>query len=215
MYWFARLQGTGQGFGKSIFGSGFLLTVSTQSTMVGTLAAWGPVPGQVWFFLALNLLGLAFYLYVFVLVWVLRGPAEQWAEWRAANNITHGALSISVLALENIAVRYGSVPWALPVLNAVWATATAFFLTVLGAELRLAFSGRRTAIFDFQYGNYAPNFTYGMYFACTRFGFQNVEGFLARRLYGEGLFLALALLVLTVNLLEGCRHFVLFLTPRA
>jgi hypothetical protein len=215
MYWFARLQGTGQGFRKSIFGSAFLLTVSTQSTIVGTLAAWGPVPGMLWFFLAFNLLGLAFYVYVFVLVWFLRGPAEQWAEWRAANNITHGALSISALALENIAARYGTIPWAVPVLNAVWATATLFFLTILGAELRLAFTARHAAIFDFQYGNYARNFTYGMYFACTRFGFRSVEGFLARRLYGEGLFLALALLVLTVNLWEGVRHAIYFLREAA
>jgi hypothetical protein len=215
MCWFVRLLRTGQGFRKTIFGSAFLLTVSTQSTIVGTLSAWGPVPGMARFFLAFNLLGLAFYLYVFILVWVLRGPAVQWAEWRPANNITHGALSITVLALENVAVRYGSIPWAVPVLNAMWATATLFFLAILAAELRLAFSARRAAIFDFQYGNYARNFTYGMYFACTRFGFRNVEGFLAQRLFSEGLFLALALLVLAANLWEGIRHFVFFLQGAA
>jgi hypothetical protein len=215
MYWFARLLRTGQGFRRTIFGSAFLLTVSTQSTIVGTLNAWGPVAGMAWFFLAFNLLGLLFYLYVFILVWLLRGPAEQLAEWRPANNVTHGALSISVLALENVAVRYGSIPWSVPALDALWATATLFFLAILAVELRLAFSPRRAAIFDFQYGNYARNFTYGMYFACTRFGFQNVEGFLARRLFGEGLFLALALLVLAVNLWEGGRHLILNLKEAA
>ena len=214
MYWFARLLGTGQGFRKTVFGSAFLLTVATQSTLVGTLSAWGARPGLAAFFLAFNLLGLLFYVYVFVLVWILRGPAAQLTDWRAANNITHGALSISILALETIAVRYGFTTSAVSALNVLWVTSTALFLLILATELRLALSPRRAVIFGFQYGNYARNFTYGMYFACTRFGFLNVEGFLARRLFGEGLFLALALLVLAVNLWEGVRHFLLFLTPR-
>jgi len=215
MYWFARLLLAGPGYRKTMFGSAFLLTVSTQSTIVGTLNAWGATAGLVWFFLAFNLLGLLFYIYVFVLVWVLRGPGAQLAEWRPANNITHGALSISILALETISLRYGLAPEAVPALNALWIISTLFFLAILLVELRLAFSARRAVIFDFQYGNYARNFTYGMYFACTWFGFRNIEGFLARKLFRDGLFLALALLVLVVNLWEGIRHFVLFLKEAA
>jgi hypothetical protein len=215
MYWFARLLSGGPGFQQTVFGSAFLLTVSTQSTIVGTLGAWGPRPGLAGFFLAFNLLGLLFYLYVFFLVWILRGPGAQLAEWKPANNITHGALSISVLALETVSLRYGFAPAALGALNGLWAAASLFFLAVLATELALVISPRRAVILDFQYGNYARNFTYGMYFACTWFGFQNIEGFLARRLFGPGLFLALALLVLGVNLWEGIRHLGLFLAPRS
>ncbi len=214
MYWFARLLASGPGFRQTVFGSAFLLTVSTQSTIVGTLNAWGPRPGLAAFFLAFNLLGLLFYLYAFLLVWVLRGPQAQLADWKPANNITHGALSISILALETVSLRYGFAPAALTALNVLWSASSAFFVVILAVELRLAASPRRGVIFDFQYGNYARNFTYGMYFACTWFGFQNIEGFLARRLFGQGLFLALALLVLCVNLWEGIRHFALFLAPQ-
>jgi hypothetical protein len=212
MYWFVRLLRAGSGFRKTVFGSAFLLTVSTQSTIVGTLNAWGAVPGLAGLFLAFNLLGLLFYLYVFLLVWVLRGPRAQLAAWRPANNITHGALSISVLALEIISVRYGLVPAAASTLNVLWILATFFFLAILSVELGLVISARRAEVLGFQYGNYARNFTYGMYFACTWFGFRNIEGFLARRVFGDGLFLALGLLVLAVNLWEGIRHFVFFLT---
>ena len=215
MYWFARLLRTGPGFRKTVFGSAFLLTVSTQSTIVGTLNAWGAPAGLAWFFLAFNLLGLLFYIYAFVLVWVLRGPRAQVAEWKPANNITHGALSISILALETISVSYGFAPAAASALNVLWIASTAFFLAILAVELALAVSARREVVSAFQYGNYARNFTYGMYFACTRFGFRNIEGFLARRVFGEGLFLYLALLVLAVNLWEGIRHAVLFFREAA
>jgi hypothetical protein len=110
LYWFLRLLRTRPDFGKTVQGSAFLLTVSTQSTIISTLNAWGTAPGLSWFFLAFNLLGLLFYLYVFALVWVLRGPKAQLAEWRPANNITHGALSISILALETVSVRYAFSP---------------------------------------------------------------------------------------------------------
>ncbi len=63
MYWFLRLLRARPDFGKTVLGSAFLLTVSTQSTIVGTLGAWGAVTGLSWFFLAFNLLGLLFYLY--------------------------------------------------------------------------------------------------------------------------------------------------------
>jgi hypothetical protein len=67
-----------------------------------------------------------------------------------------------------------------------------------------------SAEFSLEYGNYARNFTYGMYFACTWYGFRNIEGFLARRVFSDGWFLALALVVLALNLWEGIRHAVLF-----
>ena len=210
MYWFLRLLRARPDFGKTVLGSAFLLTVSTQSTIVGTLNAWGAVAGLSWFFLAFNLLGLLFYLYMFALVWVLRGPKAQLAEWRPANNITHGALSISILALETVSVRYAFSPSVVSVLNVLWTLATVFFLVILGLELVLMRSPDSAGIPRFEYGNYARNFTYGMYFACTWYGFRNIEGFLARRVFSDGLFLALALVVLALNLWEGIRHAVLF-----
>lgn len=211
MYWFLRLLRGQPDFGKTAQGSAFLLTVSTQSTVVGTLNAWGAVAGLSWFFLAFNLLGLLFYLYVFVLVWVLRGPRAQLAKWIAANNVTHGALSISVLALETIAVRYAfSIP-VVSALNVLWTLASVFFLVLLSMELALLRSPDAAGIPRFEYGNYARNFTYGMYFAGTWYGFRNIEGFLARGVFSDGLFLALALMVLALNLWEGIRHAVLFL----
>jgi hypothetical protein len=39
---------------------------------------------------------------------------------------------------------------------------------------------------------------------------RNIEGFLARRVFSDGLFLALALVVMVLNLWEGIRHAVLF-----
>jgi hypothetical protein len=209
MYWFLRLLRARPDFGKTVQGSAFLLTVSTQSTIVGTLSAWGAIAGLSWFFLAFNLLGLLFYLYVFVLVWVLRGPKAQLAEWRPANNITHGALSISILALEIISVRYAAAS-AAGVLNGLWICATAFLLAILAIELILVLSPGSSGITRFDYGNYARNFTFGMYFACTWYGLRNIEGFLARRVFSDGLFLALALVVMVLNLWEGIRHAVLF-----
>ncbi len=209
--WFVRRIAGGE-MGDGINGAALLTTVSTQSVVISSLHVWPWAEGMLPLFLALNFLGLALYVYVFFYMWIVRGVRAQLENWVAPNNITHGALSISVLAQVSLYMaapeRLSFLVWSMSV---IWAFVVLFFVAVLTAELRMLLSAERSRVVDYRMVNFARNFTYGMFFACTYAGATQVPESLMAHLVAPAVFVGLAVLVAGINLWEitnQMRHYV-------
>ena len=187
-------------------GTAFLTTVATQSTVV---AAVGLFPGMPPFAVAVlslvNLLGIAFYCRFFLLVWVRRGLKAQADHWVPPNNITHGALSISVLAAESLAAGLVSPAAAIIVaIEAVWSLAVLLFVAVLVFEISLMVRGKADLL-RLRVSNWARAFTFGMLFACTYYGASTFPETIMAAAASPHVLMALASLVIAVNAWEGGR----------
>lgn len=185
-------------------GTAFLATVATQSAVA---AAAGLFPGMLTLAMAglffLNLLGVAFYCRFFLIVWVRRGVRAQIAHWVPPNNITHGALSISVLAAESLVALTVSPPPAIIIaIEAVWSLAVLLFVAVLVFELSLLIRGKADLL-RFRVANWARAFTYGMLFACTYYGASAFPGTIMAAAASPNILMALASLVIVINAWEG------------
>lgn len=185
----------------------FLTTVATQSMVIG-LADVRFFASARWLrgLLVLNAAGVLLYVVSFYWVWIRRGVQQQLAHWGAHNNITHGALSISVLAAATLASH--APQWA-PVLQRVcevlWVVAVLLLTAIASAELYLLWS-RTARLVAFNVANYARNFTYGMFFAATLVaGRQFPASPIWRTARGPVLWL-LSAVVLAVNVFEVSRH---------
>lgn len=202
MVWFSGLVRRTDLRGR-INGTAFLTTVATQSLVVGTLRAWPGIDTSVLpALIAMNILGFGFYLVHFYMIWIAVGARRQIESWVPQNNITHGALSITLLAIEQIARSSGAYRSVLgPWIEALWVV-TALLLVMLAAvELALLLSGRKDLL-QFKMANYSRNFTYGMFFACTFQGAHLLPGSLIAAAASEARLVVLAIVVALVNVWE-------------
>lgn len=197
---------------SEVNGTAFLITVSTQSLVLAWVNIW-PHPPRVALGLLtlLSVMGLLAYGVSFALVWVRRGPLVQLASWVPPNNITHGALSISSLAALSLAAHLGEVPRLVALgIGLLWVAAATQFAIVLLIELILVISARRP-LWRFQVANYARNFTFGMFFACTYQYAQAAWSPLPRLAPSATWLVSLAFLVTILNLWEFGRHLLMAL----
>ena len=187
-----------------ICGTAFLSTVATQSIVLTAAALFPAMPAPAMAGLvALNLFGVVIYGRFFLLVWVRRGINAQIAHWVPPNNITHGALSISVLAAESLVALTVSPPRAIVIaIEAVWSLAALLFIAVLVIELSLLVRGKADLL-RFRVVNWARAFTYGMLFACTYYGARMLPGTIMASVARPSVLMALAILVLAINAWEG------------
>jgi len=185
-------------------GTAFLVTVATQSLVVAAAGLFPGMPALAMAGLfALNLLGVALYCRFFLLVWVRPGVRAQIAHWVPPNNITHGALSISVLAAESLMALIVSPPVAAIIaIEAVWSLAVLLFAAVLVFELSLLLRGRGDLL-RFRVSNWARAFTYGMLFACTYYGSKAFPESIMAAAASPSVLMALASLVVAINTWEG------------
>lgn len=183
-------------------GVAFLTTVATQSVVVSGVRIWS-LPNEAYYvLLGLNLLGLSFYLVHFYLVWIVRGVRKQIESWSPPNNITHGALSITILAAELLATQMPSARRTLQSgIEAAWVVDCFLFIAVFSIEL-VVLRRRGLGWLRFQMANWARNFTYGMFFACTYYGATELHDPLLSAVAGRAVLLALALLVAAANAWE-------------
>lgn len=188
---------------RNINGAAFLTTVATQSVVVATLGVWPDAPaGLVYALLGVNLLGWLLYGVHFTMVWIVRGFREQIRHWVPQDNITHGALSISILAAEVIAVNIPESPgWLLRAIGAAWVLDCFVFLPIFLAELGWLLTGKK-GLLNFRMVNYSRNFTYGMFFACTWFGATRLPGSLMQDVFSRPVLFVLAGTVAVVNIWE-------------
>ena len=199
---------------QEINGTAFLTTVATQSVVLNILGLWSG-HGEVLLrgLLVLNALGIVLYCVFFYLIWIVRGVKLQIANWVPPNNITHGALSISLLAAEMIVVRMvAPSPLLHTAIDVVWVIDAALFVVIAVTELRLVISGMKPLL-SFQVSNYARNFTYGMFFACTYYGYTRLEGSIMNSLFNPGMLLVLAGVVFIVNIWEVSRQMITYWKP--
>jgi len=187
-------------------GTVLLIAVATQSIVLATLACSPRWPGFfLYILLGLNILGLVLYGLAIYAVWIVRGVREQLAHWAPQNNITHGALSISILAAVMLAER-------LPEHRALfaggiaagWMLAAACFVVVFLLELNLLMAGR--PLLQFRTANYARNFTYGMFFAASSCAAAAFPGSIVAAMMSRPVLAGLALLVAVVNAWEVTHH---------
>lgn len=199
---------------QEINGTAFLTTVATQSVVLNILGLWSGYDAILLRgLLVLNALGIVLYCVFFYLIWIVRGVKLQIANWVPPNNITHGALSISLLAAEMIAVRTVSLaPFLRTSIDVVWVIDAVLFVGIAVTELWLVVSGVKTLL-SFQISNYARNFTYGMFFACTYYGYTHLEASIMNSLFNPGMLLMLAGVVCIVNIWEVSRQVIKYWTP--
>lgn len=189
--------------GGKLNGTVFLSTVATQSIVIAFMVIF---PGHVADFLPwliiLNVFGIALYWISFSLVWVAGGFRRPFRQWVPQNNITHGALSITMLSAQMIEESIpGSLPYFHLVIQVAW-VATA--LMVVGSHVYEVWLviGRKVPLLNFHLGNYARNFTYGMFFACTYFGYMYPHPSIMKLVLDPGLLAILGTVVLAVNVWE-------------
>ncbi len=182
----------------------FLTTVATQSVVVSTSVIYPNASQLLYVLLALNILGIVFYCFYcvqFCLVWIVIGVKQQLQNWVPPNNITHGALSISILAAELIAINNPDVPYLQTAIEVTWVLTASLFLIVFLIELNKLLRKPKT-ILSFQIPNYARNFTYGMFFACTYVGYTRLPGLVMHQVFSGPALFILAGVVLLVNVWE-------------
>jgi hypothetical protein len=194
---------------EMINGTAFLTTVATQSVVLNILGLWTEHNDILLLgLLVLNALGIVLYCVFFYSIWIVRGVKLQIAHWVPQNNITHGALSISLLAAEMIVARTVTPsPLLLTAIDAIWVVDAVLFLVIAVTELWLAVSGVKSLL-SFQVSNYARNFTYGMFFACTYYGYTYLETSIMNSLFNPEVLLALAGAVFIVNVWEVSRQMI-------
>ncbi len=204
-YWVAVAIGHTTLF-ERVNGVSFLLTVAIQSVVITSGAFLAePSEGVLRGLFVLNVFGLLVYAFCFSRVWALSTVRRQIEAWAPVNNITHGALSISVLAAETLAAKMATPPiLLLRAVETVWAVSACFFVTALLLEVGLAASGRD--LLSFRVSNYARNFTYGMFFASTYYGVTQFPQSLMGTIATWPVLLILAVMVAAVNLWEFGRH---------
>lgn len=189
--------------GGNLNGTVFLSTVATQSIVIAFMVVF---PAHVADFLPwliiLNVFGIALYWISFALVWVAGGFRRPFRQWVPQNNITHGALSITMLSAQMVEESIpGSLPYFHLVIQVAW-VATA--LMVVGSfvyEVWLVV-GRKAPLLNFHLGNYARNFTYGMFFACSYYGYMYPHPSVMKLVLDPALLAILGLVVLAVNVWE-------------
>ncbi|MBI2844171.1 MAG: hypothetical protein HYX78_12285 [Armatimonadetes bacterium] len=199
-----------------INGLAFHTTVSTQSLVVSTLIVRPDLsPQAVYALIGLNVLGVIFYCAHFSLIWIVRGVRDNLAHWVPPNNITHGALSISTLAAELLVVK---APFEIPCLitgvQVLWTAAASLFLITFFVELNLLRT-RTHNLLAFQMPNYARNFTYGMFFACTYYGFTEIPNSIMHSVMSMPVIICLAILAAIVNMWEAGHHITTALANRS
>lgn len=210
MIWLVQMTWKKQFVGGGLTGSLFLTTVATQSLIAGFVRV---LPDHVseWIYLliSMNVFGIILYWISFALVWIAGGFVGPVERWIPQNNITHGALSISMLAAQMIEERIpGTLPYFHYVIQLAWVTTTIFLVLALVYETT-AVLRRTTDLLTFRMTNYARNFTWGMYFACTYYGYTYAPPSLMKGLLNPAMLTLLAVLVLTMNAWELGRQFVL------
>jgi hypothetical protein len=193
-------------------GIAFLTTVAMQSVVLTSEALLELSESVLHGLLVLNAIGLLVYAFCFGRVWSPSTLRRQIETWAPVNNITHGALSISVLAAETLAAKMAAPPALLLIaIQAVWAVSACFFVTILLLEVGLVARGRN--LLSFRVSNYARNFTYGMFFTCTYHGVTQFRASLMAMIATPPVLLILAALVAAVNLWEFGRHLARSLRP--
>lgn len=215
MGWLVVMVVRGEFKSGNLSGTVFLATVAIQSLVVSFMTVFAEFIGD---FLAmliiLNVLGIIFYWISFALMWVVGGFVEPLVHWVPQNNITHGALSITMLAAQMIE---NSIPGSLPyfhfVIQVAWVITSLLFLSSFIYELRLIILSKKPLL-RFQLGNYARNFTYGMFFACSFYGYVYPHPSIMKEVLNPAALLALGFLVLFVNLWEVVHQISTVLIPR-
>ncbi len=163
--------------------------------------------------LVLNALGIVLYCVFFYLIWIVHGVKAQIANWVPPNNITHGALSISLLAAEMIAVRMVTPSSLLhAAIDVIWVVDALLFMVIVVTELWLVVSGVQPLL-SFQVSNFARNFTYGMFFACTYYGYTHIEQSIIQSICSPWMLLVLAGVVFVVNIWEVSRQVIKYWKP--
>ena len=176
----------------------FLTTVATQSVVVSTSVIYPDASQLLRVLLALNIFGVVLYCIHFYMIWIMNGVKYQLENWVPPNNITHGALSITILATELIAINNPDIPYLKTAISITWIIAACLFLIVFLIELSKLLK-TPTAILTFQMPNYARNFTYGMFFACTYVGYMKLPELVMHQVFSGTALLIIAMVVLLVN----------------
>ncbi len=215
MGWLAMMVVRGKLKGGNLNGTVFLATVATQSLVVGSMTVFAGSIGEILAMLIIvNVLGIIFYWISFALMWVVGGFVEPVVNWVPQNNITHGALSITMLAAQMIE---NSIPGSLPyfhfVIQVAWVITSLLFFSSFLYEVSLIIL-RRKPLLQFQLGNYARNFTYGMFFACSFYGYAYPHPSIMKTVLNPPALLVLAFLVLFMNLWELVNQTSSALIPR-
>jgi len=201
--WIVRMAVRGELRGGNLSGTVFLTTVATQSVVVVFMTIFGEhVSEFLPWLIMLNVLGIIFYWISFALMWVAGGFVEPLLNWVPQNNITHGALSITMLAAQMIEESMpGSLSYFHLVIQVAWVITSLFFLSSLFYELYLILS-RKKQLLGFQLGNYARNFTYSMFFACSFYGYVYSHQSVMKDILNPSTLLAMGFVALFVNLWE-------------
>ncbi|MEX2116899.1 MAG: hypothetical protein WEB37_08425 [Bacteroidota bacterium] len=207
LVWLAIMAGRNRLGGGNLNGTVFLSTVATQSIVITFMTVF---PDQSVGFLSwliiLNVFGIALYWISFALVWVAGGFLRPLMEWVPQHNITHGALSITMLSAQMIEESIpGSLPYFHLVIQVAWVATSVLFVCSLAYEMWLAAAGK-APLLKFQLGNYARNFTYGMFFACSYYGYTYPNPSIMKLVLDPFLLVVLALVVLTTNVWELARQ---------
>jgi len=189
--------------GGNLNGTVFLSTVATQSIVIAFMVVF---PGHITTFLPwliiLNVFGIALYWISFALVWVAGAFRKPFRQWVPQNNITHGALSITMLSAQMIEESIpGSLPYFHLVIQVAWVATALMVVGSLVYEVWLV-AKCKIKLLNFHLGNYARNFTYGMFFACSYYGYRYPHPSIMKSVLNPDLLLVLAFVVLTVNVWE-------------
>jgi hypothetical protein len=185
-------------------GTVFLSTVATQSMVIGFMTVHpGLVSDAIALLIVLNVLGIITYWISFTLTWVAGGLSDPLSGWVPQNNITHGALSITMLAAQMIEESMpGSLPYFHLVIQIAWCATALMVAASVVYELSLI-RNRKKDLLRFRLGNYARNFTYAMFFASTYFGYFYSHPSIMKTFFSPSLLTMLALLVAAVNVWES------------
>lgn len=189
--------------GGNLNGTVFLSTVATQSVVIAFMVVFpDQIAGFLPWLIMVNVFGIALYWISFALVWVAGGFRQPFREWVPQNNITHGALSISMLSAQMIEEALpGSLPYFHLVIQVAWVATALMVAGSLAYEVWLV-AVRKAPLLEFQLGNYARNFTYGMFFACSFYGFMYPHPSVMKLVLDPSLLAILGLAVLAVNVWE-------------
>lgn len=203
MFWLVKMVFRGEMKSANLTGVVFLTTVATQSVVVTFIRVFPlHIADFIYGLISLNVLGIVFYWISFALVWVAPGIIEPLTKWVPQNNITHGALSITMLAAQMIEDNMpGTLPYFHFVIQAAWIAATVFFLLSIYYEIRLIVMHKKPLL-KFRMSNYARNFTYGMFFACSYYGYTYQHPSIMKTFLNPTILFVLAVVVLLVNVWE-------------
>ena len=201
--WLLKMTVRRQFAGGDLNGSIFLTTVATQSIVISFVKVWpAGISDYIYLLISINVLGIVFYWISFALVWIASGIVGPIKNWIPQNNITHGALSISMLAAQMIEEHMpGTLPYFHFVIQIAWVTASVFVVSSLVLEIYLVVSETKDLL-TFRMTNYARNFTYAMFFACTYYGYTYPQPSVMKTVLNPTLLLTLAGIVLIINVWE-------------